>query len=332
MAEPYRRGPARERRERDRAGVPEVVADKTILVQVLNPGPRRDLHTPADLEAVLSGLKKGDVVTFLVYDVGTGWPARAVTVAVGGSNDCSENGGPPERSGTRLCIGRLTKRRVGSLQRQCTPFTRSRFTSAASLHSRPRESGGTGRRTRLRIWRRKAWGFESPLSHRSGRGIGRGNASARQADREQSARRGRRAHVDRSPMRGDDPFGDVETQSQAARWRRRSSLGAQPLEGAEQPGHLDPLDRGTTVLHSQHHVRCLALHRDADRLLSIAVLNRVAEQVGYELTEARSIPLPAQVAGGRELQRAVGMRVRDFLYYLAHDAAKVALHSRDRKT
>src|SRR3954462_281535 len=28
-----------------------------------------------------------------------------------------------------------------------------------------RESGETGRRTRLRIWRRKAWGFESPLSH-----------------------------------------------------------------------------------------------------------------------------------------------------------------------
>src|SRR5581483_4834620 len=26
-------------------------------------------------------------------------------------------------------------------------------------------SGGIGRRTRLRIWRRKAWGFESPLSH-----------------------------------------------------------------------------------------------------------------------------------------------------------------------
>ena len=29
----------------------------------------------------------------------------------------------------------------------------------------PRESGGIGRRARLRIWCRKAWGFESPLSH-----------------------------------------------------------------------------------------------------------------------------------------------------------------------
>ena len=28
-----------------------------------------------------------------------------------------------------------------------------------------RESGGIGRRARLRIWSRKGWGFESPLSH-----------------------------------------------------------------------------------------------------------------------------------------------------------------------
>ena len=30
-----------------------------------------------------------------------------------------------------------------------------------------RESGGIGRRARLRIWSRKGWGFESPLSHQS---------------------------------------------------------------------------------------------------------------------------------------------------------------------
>ena len=29
------------------------------------------------------------------------------------------------------------------------------------------ESGGTGRRARLRIWSRKGWGFDSPLSHHS---------------------------------------------------------------------------------------------------------------------------------------------------------------------
>ena len=31
----------------------------------------------------------------------------------------------------------------------------------------PCESGGIGRRTRLRIWRGNPWGFESPLSHQS---------------------------------------------------------------------------------------------------------------------------------------------------------------------
>src|SRR6266478_7733385 len=37
---------------------------------------------------------------------------------------------------------------------------------AASLQMfDPCESGGTGRRTRLRIWRGNPWGFDSPLSH-----------------------------------------------------------------------------------------------------------------------------------------------------------------------
>src|SRR5215468_9557809 len=34
---------------------------------------------------------------------------------------------------------------------------------SCSIACNTRESGGTGRRTRLRIWRRKAWGFEAPL-------------------------------------------------------------------------------------------------------------------------------------------------------------------------
>jgi hypothetical protein len=37
-----------------------------------------------------------------------------------------------------------------------------------NLHTKaekPCESGGIGRRTRFRFWRRKVWGFESPLSH-----------------------------------------------------------------------------------------------------------------------------------------------------------------------
>ena len=36
---------------------------------------------------------------------------------------------------------------------------------AAQNKTRKCESGGIGRRTRLRIWRGNPWGFESPLSH-----------------------------------------------------------------------------------------------------------------------------------------------------------------------
>src|SRR5271157_5357321 len=35
------------------------------------------------------------------------------------------------------------------------------------------ESGGIGRRTRLRIWRGNPWGFESPLSHQRSLGCAR---------------------------------------------------------------------------------------------------------------------------------------------------------------
>jgi serine protease Do len=66
----------------------KVAADNTILVRVLNPGPARDLHTPADLDAVLSRLKRGDVVTFLVYEVPLGpddkGQAHALSLEVGG--------------------------------------------------------------------------------------------------------------------------------------------------------------------------------------------------------------------------------------------------------
>jgi serine protease Do len=55
-------------------------ADQTILVEVLNPGPRRQLRSAADLDAVLKGLKTGDLVTFLVYDINQG--TRAVSVQV----------------------------------------------------------------------------------------------------------------------------------------------------------------------------------------------------------------------------------------------------------
>jgi serine protease Do len=61
----------------------KMVADGTILVQVLNPGPKRDLRTPGDLDAVLSRLHTGDLVTFLVYNLGQDG-GQVVTVQVGG--------------------------------------------------------------------------------------------------------------------------------------------------------------------------------------------------------------------------------------------------------
>ncbi len=33
------------------------------------------------------------------------------------------------------------------------------------------EGGGIGRRTRFRFWRRKVWGFESPLSHQNSQNV-----------------------------------------------------------------------------------------------------------------------------------------------------------------
>ena len=60
----------------------KILADNTVLLQVLNPAPRRELHSAADLDAVLAGLRKGDVVTFLVYDVPQGPGDRGSTHAV----------------------------------------------------------------------------------------------------------------------------------------------------------------------------------------------------------------------------------------------------------
>src|SRR5664279_6611244 len=42
---------------------------------------------------------------------------------------------------------------------------RSQRTSPYIIEKNRCESGGIGRRTRLRIWRGNPWGFESPLSH-----------------------------------------------------------------------------------------------------------------------------------------------------------------------
>ncbi len=65
----------------------KLFSDQTILLSVINPGPRRDLKTAADLDAVLSRLHSGDLVTFMVYYLGQQDPTagpQAVTVQIGG--------------------------------------------------------------------------------------------------------------------------------------------------------------------------------------------------------------------------------------------------------
>ena len=61
----------------------KLFSDGTILLEILNPGPRRALRSPADLDAVLSSAKSGDLVSMMVYDMGPqGGLTRVVTVKV----------------------------------------------------------------------------------------------------------------------------------------------------------------------------------------------------------------------------------------------------------
>jgi serine protease Do len=82
VAEPYRRGLIVSDVSVTGPSYRKLFADATILVQVINPGPKRDLRSAADLDAVLSSLRSGDLVTFMVYDLGQDGPPRAVTVQV----------------------------------------------------------------------------------------------------------------------------------------------------------------------------------------------------------------------------------------------------------
>jgi serine protease Do len=84
VEEPYRRGLVVSDVSVTGPSYRKLLADGTILVRVLNPGPKRELHTVADLEDVLSKLRSGDLVTFLVYDLGRDGSTRAVTIQVGG--------------------------------------------------------------------------------------------------------------------------------------------------------------------------------------------------------------------------------------------------------
>ena len=61
----------------------KLTSDGTILLEVLNPGPRRALKTPADLDAVLSSAKSGDLISLMVYEMAQqGGQTRVVTVKV----------------------------------------------------------------------------------------------------------------------------------------------------------------------------------------------------------------------------------------------------------
>jgi len=83
LAEPYRRGLIVSDVSVTGPSYRKLFADGTILLQVINPGPRRELRSAEDLDAVLSRLRSGDLVTFMVYDLGQDGPPRAVTVQVG---------------------------------------------------------------------------------------------------------------------------------------------------------------------------------------------------------------------------------------------------------
>src|SRR3954469_7956560 len=74
VAEPYRRGLIVSDVSVTGPSYRKLFADATILVQAINPGPKRDLRSAADLDAVLSNLRSGDLVTFMVYDLGQDGP------------------------------------------------------------------------------------------------------------------------------------------------------------------------------------------------------------------------------------------------------------------
>ena len=85
LEEPYRRGLLVSDVSVTGPSYRKLFSDATILMSVINPGPKRDIHTAADLDAVLSRLRAGDLVTFMVFDLGQpdGTAPRAVTVPVG---------------------------------------------------------------------------------------------------------------------------------------------------------------------------------------------------------------------------------------------------------
>ncbi len=82
VAEPYKRGLIVSDVSVSGPSFHKLSADGTILLEVLNPGPRRPLRSAADLDAVLSSVKSGDLISLMVYDMGPQGTTRVVTVKV----------------------------------------------------------------------------------------------------------------------------------------------------------------------------------------------------------------------------------------------------------
>ncbi|MES2176846.1 MAG: trypsin-like peptidase domain-containing protein [Gemmatimonadota bacterium] len=81
LAEPYSKGLVVSDVNLTGPAYRKLSADATILLEVINPGPRHALRSASDLESVLSKLKSGDLVSFMVYDLRSS-STSAVTVQV----------------------------------------------------------------------------------------------------------------------------------------------------------------------------------------------------------------------------------------------------------
>jgi len=68
----------------DGASADKLFAGSDIILEVLYPTPKRAIKSPTDLQSVVSTLKDGDYVSFLVMSLGQGSQTRVVNIRVGG--------------------------------------------------------------------------------------------------------------------------------------------------------------------------------------------------------------------------------------------------------
>src|SRR4029078_9718078 len=60
------------------------LGEQDVIFEVLYPGPRRAIHSVADLQSVLSKLKDGDYVSLNVHNLAQGAGDRVVNIRIGG--------------------------------------------------------------------------------------------------------------------------------------------------------------------------------------------------------------------------------------------------------